>query len=442
MESHRTSKTRRPLPLALQAAGGTLAACLLLAAAPAMAETVVSGQSDTILRIGRNSEKKLEVPAYEYLRLGILSNDSYGGTLSANFGGWGRVNLDDRSNRDRKSYESDLQYGYISYQAAKNNIVATAGRQFVTEGVASDRLDGIYLRSDIAAGFAASAFAGNPVISEPNYQGGDVIFGGRVSHSMYKYYTVGVSALRSSGETKNNREELGGDFWFHPAKELDVTGRSTFNALTNNWMEHAYAVSLVPNDMFRVSADVSKINYKDYFAGQTTSVFNFSLPGRGIDPNEELTAVGGVVALNPTKELSVSVDMKHYDYKVAQPANYYGAKLAYAKPESYSAGASIHRMDGKQNKLRYTEYRIYTAKEFHNADVSLDLIDVHYDSAVNGVRDAFTATVGGGYKFNEALRLGADIDYSKNPDYDNEVRALVKLTYAFDMKYAGEGRAK
>ena len=425
--------------MALQAASGTLAACLL-AVSPAMAETFVSGQSDTILRIGRTAEKKMSIPAYEYLRLGIMSGDSYGGTLSANIGGWGRVFFDESGHSGRKRFDSDLQYGYISYQAAKNNIIATAGRQFVTEGVASDRLDGIYLRSDIAAGFAAAAYAGTPVVTEPNYPGGDAIFGGRIAHTLKDYYTVGISALRSSGDSGNNREHVGADLWFHPVKQLDLTGRSTYNSLTSDWMEHAYTVSVVPNEMFRISADVTNISYRDYFSGQTTSVFKFN--PLIIDPNEEMTSFGAAFSVAPNKNVSISADYKRYEYEKADSANYFGGKVTYAKPEIYTAGASVHRMDGNENKLRYTEYRAYAAKEFHNADLTLDVIHLQYDKAVNGVRYAFTASAAGGYRINESLKLAADIDYSKNPDYDVEVRGLVKLTYAFDMKYAGEGRAK
>ena len=441
MESHRTSKTRHAFPLALHAAGGTLAACLLLAASQATAETVVTGQSDTILRIGRNSENKFVSPAYEYLRLGIMSTDAKGGMLSANFGGWGRFDPEGRMNDGNGKFDSDFQYGYISYQAAKNNLVATVGRQFVTEGVASDRLDGIYLRSDIGSGFAASAYAGNTVVTEPDHKVGSVIFGGRVSHTLPKYYTLGLSALRSSGDAGATREEFGADIWLHPAKVVDITGRSTYNLEKSDWMEHTYVVSLIPTDMFRISADFSRINYKYYFSDtQTSNVFKFG--GGVINPNEELTSVGATVSAALNKNFTVSADYKHYEYEIADASDYYGGKLTYSKPDSYSAGASVHRMQGSEKRLRYAEYRMYASKQIENLSLSLDLMDVHYDQAINDVRDAFTASAAVGYRFSPSLKLAADVDYSSNPDYYNEVRTLVKLTYAFDMKYAGEGRAK
>jgi hypothetical protein len=99
-------------------------------------------------------------------------------------------------------------------------------------------------------------------------------------------------------------------------------------------------------------------------------------------------------------------------------------------------------MEGVERKLRYTEYRLYASKMFKSADLSIDLINLQYDRKVNGVRNAYTVAAAGGYRLDKNLKFALDVDCSRTPDYDFEVRSLVKLTYAFDMKYAGEGRAK
>jgi len=98
-------------------------------------------------------------------------------------------------------------------------------------------------------------------------------------------------------------------------------------------------------------------------------------------------------------------------------------------------------MDGGDDRLKYTEYRVYATKKLGKADLTLDLIDLNYDSAVgmNDVNNAVTLIAGGSYEFNRSIRLGASVDYSHNPLFDNEVRGLVKLTYLFDMKRSFEG---
>jgi hypothetical protein len=405
-----------------------------------------SGDSNTIFRMRTSIDKKNLYPVYEYLRLNMTNNLSDGSGVSFYFGGWGRADLADKTT-DRYA-DADLQYAYLSYKAAKNNTVVNLGRQFVTEGVASEKLDGLYLRSDFAAGFGASAFAGKSVITEPNYDGGDLIYGARLTQSMPKYYTVGVSALKSDNTNTRlrYREEIGADLWLHPIDKVDLTGRSSYNAITEGWMEHTYALSVTPLESLKISADVSNIHYKDYYFHMTTNVFSLTTLGglTGlINPAEELLTGGVAVSYSPIKNLSLAADYKRYTYEIAGNADYYGGKAAYSLPHSFSAGLGVHRMQGSDFRLRYTEYRAFASKQLGKADLTIDAHNVWYDNRINGVRNSYTITGAAGYEFNEKLKVGADVEYSKNPDFNNEVRGLVKITYAFDTKRSvGGGKSE
>lgn len=447
MKNHPTRKSWNRLPGTLKLAAGLAAACTLFAGIPAKAETVISGQSDTILRMGHSESQGSRdyFPAYEYLRLSVASTEKDGSSTSLHFGGWARGDLGDKSARDRYT-DADVQYGYLSYQGAKNNLIFNAGRQFVVEGVAAQKLDGLYIRNDFGAGFGAAAYVGSPVVTEPNFKADDIVFGGRITHSLYKYYTIGISALKSFSDSSRYREEEGVDIWLHPMTQIDVTGRSSYNSLTNGWMEHSYTVSLVPLDNLRLYADISNINYKDYFYRVTTSAFNIfnpiTNPTGFIDPNEKLLALGGGIAYTPIKYLTITADYTHRHYDIARTAEYYGGKVAYSLPESFAAGVSVHRMDGRDDKLRYTEYRLYASKKIAQLDLTVDLFNLNYDNRINGVRNAYTFAGAASYEINKNLKIGADVDYSKNPDFDNEVKGLIKLTYLFEVKIADEGRAK
>lgn len=409
-----------------------------------MAETVVSGQSDTIIRMGQTVEKKNLYPAYEYLRMSVITDEKDGSTTSFNFGGWARGDMGEKSARDRY-VDADVQYGYLSYRGAKNNLLINAGRQFVIEGVAAQRLDGIYVRNDLAAGFAAAAFIGSPVVSEPNFKADDLVFGGRVTQSNYKYYTIGASVLKSFSGSARYREEEGLDLWLHPIKQIDITGRSSYNSVTDGWMEHAYALSYTPIDSLKVSADISNINYKDYFYKVTTSAFGLFNPITNptgiIDPNEKVLAIGGSVSYSIDKHFTLVGDYKNYNYDIARSAEYYGGKLTYSMPESYAAGISVHRMDGKSDRLNFNEYRVYASKKIGEADLTLDLIDVNYDSgkSMNNVTNAMTIITALSYELSHSLKIGADLDFSRNPDFNREFKGLVKLTYLFDTKHAAGG---
>jgi hypothetical protein len=398
-----------------------------------------SGESSTIFRMRTTIDKKNLYPAYEYLRLNMTDNRSDGSGVSFYLGAWGRADLADKSGE--KNPDAELQYAYLTYRSATNNSVATVGRQFVSEGVAAERIDGVYLRTDIDYGFGASAFAGNSVITEPTYQGGAVTYGARISQSNKKYYNVGLSVLKSDHENNSRfREESGIDLWLHPLAQIDLTGRSNYNAMTSGWMESSYGLTYSPLSTLRFGADFAHVNFKDYLYGVTTSALSITNPVWKM--NEKQTAVGASVGYTGVKNLSVIADYKFYSYDQSGDASYFGGKASYTFPEDLVVGGAIHRMEGYIDRLRYTQARVFASKKIGHFDLTVDALNVNYDKSINGISNSYAITGAGGYEVNRKLKLGADVEYSKNPDFDREVRALVKATYLFDTKNAAEGGTK
>jgi hypothetical protein len=443
LNSHDPWRPRAVSRQALRMAGSIAVACTFFIATRAGADALVlTGASTTILRMGRTDfqDSKNLFPLYEYLRFSVSSRDKSGSSTSLHVGGWLRGDLGDKSSQDRT--DQDLQYGYLSYQGARNNLTLNAGRQFVTEGVATERLDGLYLRSDLAGGLVAAAFIGSPVSTEPNFKADDFIIGGRLAQSMPKYYSVGVSALKSQAGSSRYREEEGVDLWLHPLKQIDITGRSSYNSLTDGWMEHSYLLSYVPLDNVRLYGNFQHINYNDFFYRVTTSALSFE--NRLLDPNERVTKLGGGFAYSPTKILTIAADYTHRDYHFAKGADYYGGKVSLSKPEFLVAGLSVHRMDGALDSLRYLEYRVFASKTFGKAALTLDFIDLNYDNQLrmNNVKNALMANAAVSYRLKPNLELGADLDYSHSPDFDNEVKGMLKVSYAFDWARADAGEGK
>lgn len=440
MKSHRQGKLRCALPGTLKTSGWIAAVISLIFVVPAKAEAAsVSLQSDTILRMGQStSDKRNLYPAYEYLRLSVPEIDK-DGTISFYFGGWGRYDLADKTT-DRYT-NGDLQYGYLSYRGKKNNLLINVGRQFVNEGVAAERIDGAYIRSDFAGGFGASVFGGLTVVTEPNFEGGNYVYGGRISHSMPKYYSIGISAVKVDEDNSRFREEEGVDLWLHPFKQLEAVGRSSYNSITSGWMEHAYTVSYIPLDNLRINFDLSQVNYRDYFFHMTTSALSV-VPGGVLDPNEEVLTLGGNVAYTPVKNLTIVADYKNFDYHVAGNAHKYGGKATFSIPASFVAGIALHRMDGQSDRLRYYEYRAFASKKIAKLDLTADFFGVNYDSNINGLKNAFTVAGAASYEITERFKVAGDINYSRTPDFDNQLTGLVKITYAFDTARSAEGRAK
>ena len=438
LKNNHNEKTRFKY-FALGAGVVSLASSLFWSTPLMASDFSLSGEANTIFRMRTTVDKKNLYPAYEYLRLNMDDNRSDGTGVSFYLGAWGRGDLGDKSTSTNP--DGDLQYAYLTYRAPKNNAVASIGRQLISEGVSADRIDGLYLRSDFDYGFGASAFFGNSVMTAPNFSGGALIYGGRLFQADKKYYTIGLSALKSEKEDSSRyREEEGLDLWVRPLNNVDVTGRSAYNSITDGWMEHSYAVSYAPLTTLTFAADFSHINFKDYLFNLTTAALSMVNPVW--NGNEKQTAVGTSASFTGIKNLTVAADYKFYSYDQSGDASYFGGKASYSFPEALVVGASLHRMEGYVDKLRYVETRVFASKKISHADLTIDAINVNYDRDIDGIKNTYTVTAAAGYEVNRKLKLGADIEYSRNPDFNNEVRGLVKAIYTFDTRVAAEGGTK
>jgi hypothetical protein len=418
--------------------GGIAVFCALLISLQATANAAsLSGESETIFRMQKVGDSNL-YPLYEYLRLSGSGDVKDKGSILVNAGGWGRVDFGDKHSNSNPY--GDLQYGYVSYGGNNDNLLVNAGRQFIAEGVATERIDGVYLRSDFAAGFGAAAFVGAPVVTQSNFNGGDITYGGRVSQGNPKYYSIGLSALRTDYDKSRIREEGGIDIWARPISQVDLSGRSSYNSITSGWMEHAYTLAVTPFDKLRFVANLSNIHYKDYFYQVTTSAL--SLTNGLLNPKEDVLTLGGSIEYTPMKNLRIVVDYKNYDYEIAGQAQYYGGKATFSLPESYAAGFSYHRMAGEVDKLKYDEYRIFGSKSFGPASIALDFFDVHYESPINGIQNTYALSAAVGYELTPAWQISADVEFSRTTDSDNAIAGLLKLVYRFDVNFGAEGRAK
>jgi hypothetical protein len=429
LRSNRIIKKQNDFLVMRLAPAVAMLSLLLLFMPDASSAATLAGNSNTYLQSREASDGSKLMPLYEYLDFSV--KDLGKENISMHFGGWLGYDLRDDSFGSNKDKGSDLQYGYVSYRAKENNALVNLGRVMVFEGVAAERVDGIFARTDIKGGFGLSAFGGSPVETGTDSPGNNIIYGGRVSHQSAGLYTIGLSYLKEEKNSNTFREEEGIDLWLRPVNKVELMGRSSYNAETKGWMENTYYLVLGPFDKLRFNTEASWINYADYFAGATTNVFRMT-PGGPLDPNEKVNILGEEVVYAINKNWTASVDYRAYNYDIAGSASYYGAKVTYTMPKLYNAGLSIHKMDGDTDRLKYDEYRIYASKKIDKIDVAVDLLDVKYKEPINDVTNAYSATIAAGYELKHNLKLGLDVEYSKNPDFDKDVRALAKVIYSFD----------
>lgn len=431
MKIHQKKMSGTSFPCLLKRFGSVTVSCSLLVfgALEANAATF-SGDSTTILRARETGEDRDLYPLYEYLHLAGTDVQKNGAT-SLYFGGWGRGDLGDKTTRQNNN--GDLQYGYLSYRGNQDNFQLRAGRHWITEGVATDRVDGLSVKGDFLFGLTGSAFVGSPVTTEPNFDGGSLIYGGRIAQGMGNLYSVGVSAVKVNSGGDHLREEEGFDLWLRPMQQFDIAGRSTYNSITNGWMEHAYTATIRPLDMLTISGSLQQSNYHDYFYHVTTTALRFT-PLSLVNPDDAVLSLGGAVGVKLFKNLQLEADFKNYNYEIQRDATYYGGRVSYGLPDNFNAGFSYHRMDGGDLRLQYNEYHAYVSKKIGHADVTLDLFDIDMRRAIEGTKNTYEFTAAAGYDFGNSVRIDADIDYGKTIDLDDEVRGLVKVTYTFDSE--------
>ncbi len=410
----------------------------------------LSGQSSTYLQSRETTDSQRLLPLYEYLNFKAENLGSQ--NISIHFGGWYRYDLENESYGTKST--SDLQYAYLSYKADKGDSFLNLGRLYVNEGTSSEIVDGGYGRMSLKGGFTVAAFGGRPVSPQGTIVSGsggtpvppgndtrqdDTLYGGRLGHRIPGLYQIGFTYVLEKNDGTDFRKEEGLDLWFRPIDKAELQGKSLYNALTSDWAQHNYYLTLGPFSNITFRTIYTYISYIDYFTTATTTAFKFNPLINGIDPNEKLSTIGEEVAFTVGKTV-LSADYNKYTYDIAGDAKYYGGKLTYAGAQNIGAGLSVHRMDGQDDNFKYYEYRLYGYKKFEKIDITVDLLTVSYDVEINGVKDAYSASLAGGYALSAKARLAADVEYAKDPFYDKDVRGLVKFVYNFDIEPGTKGR--
>jgi hypothetical protein len=395
----------------------------------------LSGQSRTYLQSYDTTDSRV-TPLYEYLD--FQAQDIGTKALSFHFGGWYRYDLQGES-YDTKS-TGDLQYAYLSMRASRANTYLNLGRVIVNQGTIFSQFDGASAGTDLRWGFSVNAFGGLPVETDFDTRTGDSVYGGRISQGIEGIYRVGFSYLYEKNDHEDFRKEDGFDLWFRPVSKVELTGTALYNALTHANARDTGVLSLGPFSFLTLRTNYSHVNYGDYFTSPTTSVFSLATPSTpGLDPNEKVTIIGEEAVMTFGK-LGVSADYTTFSYKIAGDAHSYGGRITYSLLKNAGAGFSAHRMAGQIDALRYDEYRLYGYDRFAAWDFALDLIATQYDVEINGIKNAYSASLSGGYSITPKARVAADVEYARNPFYNSNVSGLVKFVYNFD--YAPAARRK
>ncbi len=379
--------------------------------------------SKTYLKFYQDARDNRFTPLYEYVEL--ESRNLQNGQVNLYLSGW--LGHDFKTSQFEKKTRDELTYAFLKYSPyADRRLLLTAGRQFVFEGIASEQIDGIATRWEITPRTGVSLFGGAPVETEFDSRAGDAVYGGRIFQRIQNKGELGVSVLTEANDGNRFREEGGLDIWLLPVKKVEIKGQSSYNNLTEGWREHSYNLRIFPAERLILSALFIQSRFDDAFSARTLSVFSPDFLG----PGEQLTKAGGAVDYRINDNLGCVADYAHYDYRGMGDAGYYGAKVS-ATVSGILTGLSFHRMEGPVEKLRYVETRAYATTKLEKWRLSLDAIDLDYDSAFNNLKNAYSLNGTIRYTINDSLTSGFSIDYSKTPDFINNTTALLNLVYGY-----------
>jgi len=374
-------------------------------------------------------------PLYEY-----LSGDAHGlggKAISFHFYGWGRQDFGDETGSGKTAGE--LGSAYLQYLHPTGNAEARLGRFFLTEGVAAEIIDGVFLKSRIAYGMGVSVFGGVPAEATiTSTKTGDSIFGGRVFYARPGYAEVGVSYLQEKGEFQgNDRKEIGGDLWLRPFGPVELIGRATYNNATSALAFQRYLVRLAPVASVDLSVGYEAYKYKDYFQAALNPAFLFP----SIDNTDRVRTVFAVLDWEVVKSVTVTLGAKSIKHDAATIGDAtrgeLGMKYAYNNNRD-AAGLSAAVVDADRDENAYREYRGYATCSPAKWRFALDALTQQYKQAISGTKNAYHVVGSAGYQLFEILRLSGDLTYTKSPRFDKDYAGLVRASLSFGSSTGGK----
>ena len=433
-------------------------ACFFLALPGAALSAEVSVDATSIVRVEQRADQGLSkkdiVPATQFL--GLDADKLADGNLSLHVYGWGRADILDKSyNNDR--YTGSLTYGYLQYRFNRSSD-ARLGRFFVHEGIVNEQIDGASIRTELPLGFGLSAFGGANVHTKKLYNEnsdgkGDAIYGGRVNYRYNGVLELGASgqyetkapkltSLLDDGITPRyktvNHRLVGGDVWFSPHQSVELMGHISYNTVTKGVAEQSYVMNVKPLQHLVLTGEYDEHREQNYFYSWA------SFSKLALNPAERSRSLGGRASYEFSKAVELTADYKRYTREFGN-ADRYGAdlKLTFLN-NSVRSGLGYHYLRAGEKfaiagipSASYHELRVYTLHDTKTYFASVDLLDYIFKDKVYNEKSAWEAMASVGYHLTPELAVSGDMSYGRNPQFTEEIKGLVRVTYNMSIDSKG-----
>jgi hypothetical protein len=180
--------------------------------------------------------------------------------------------------------------------------------------------------------------------------------------------------------------------------------------------------------------------YDSFFDTHDRSSKPFTEPLGGISPfdesGEEARIAGLEILWDVTPKTLVGAKYKRYEYEVRDDGARYCAILGSQRFSGLSQlGAEAGRMQGEVDEDRYSLARVYGYYDQAPFFISGEVVYAKYGEKIYGDlgddRSVFVSLGGGTRLLNNSLALKLSGEYSKDPNFDKDVRGQFTVDYAF-----------
>lgn len=395
-------------------------------------------ESETVLRTFNRSTaggtSSQVAPVYEYLKLDVEELGLK--ELSFHVYGWGRFDAADSGYYGKRS-DGSLLYGYLEYADAYQDMSLRLGRQHIFEGVADNAIDGLRVRSDIGDQFSISGYGGLPVATADSlHPGGDIIWGGRLAHRMEAFSDVGVSYKRIGDNGKTISSLVGIDSAFFLPMDMSLHGNSVRNIETAGWAEHNYELQIRTGD-FTISPIFELFEYNHYFGDMAPAAGPFLSLAHS---DEKLQVIGVNGDWRWSKNWTLGARAKAYKYEVNDAAQYVSASVSWFGKGLAGAGGEVGYMKGGAADNNYLLTRLFFSLDGLGDDIwvdsiGMDLLYTLYKQDIYGKNSSYCISICSGKKLDDNLELKLSADYSVDPYFKSDIRAMVALAYRFGADF-------
>jgi hypothetical protein len=153
---------------------------------------------------------------------------------------------------------------------------------------------------------------------------------------------------------------------------------------------------------------------------------------------QESRALGASATYTLNKNDELSADYKHYSRDIGKADRFGGELRGNFAESSVRSGFGYHYLRSSSDFAivpvanasgSFHEIRGYVMRDTKSYFASVDLIGYLFRKQVESRDGAWEAQGSIGYHLNPDLAVSADLSYGQNPQYNDELRGLIRLTY-------------